>query len=91
MKTKGKLEAEISEAIIKFEQEYMGRGPEETKTYLIDDMILVGGILLLTPGFLTDLFGFTLMVPATRALMKNFVRTWMKHYVDKGQIRIHRY
>ncbi|MHB9068743.1 MAG: Na-translocating system protein MpsC family protein [Sedimentisphaerales bacterium] len=40
-KTKGQLEAQISEAIIKFEKEYMGRGPLETKTYIIDDMVLV--------------------------------------------------
>ena len=31
-KTKGQVEAEISEAIIKFEKEYMGRGPDETKS-----------------------------------------------------------
>ena len=41
MKTKGQLEAEISEAIIRFQKEYMGRGPEETKTTLVDDMVLV--------------------------------------------------
>ncbi|MBM4056215.1 MAG: DUF2294 domain-containing protein [Planctomycetes bacterium] len=40
-KTKGQIEAEISEAIIKFEKEYMGRGPLEAKTYIIDDLILV--------------------------------------------------
>lgn len=40
-KTKGQLEAEIGEAIIKFEREYMGRGPLETKTYIIDDFILI--------------------------------------------------
>jgi len=40
-RTKGQLEAQISEAIIKFEKEYMGRGPLETKTYIIDDMVLV--------------------------------------------------
>ena len=40
-KTKGQIEAEISEAVIKFEKEYMGRGPVETKTYILDDMILV--------------------------------------------------
>ncbi len=40
-KSKGQIEADISEAIIKFEKEYMGRGPEETKTYLIDDMIVI--------------------------------------------------
>jgi uncharacterized protein YbcI len=40
-KTKGQLEAEICEAVIKFEKEYMGRGPLETKAYIIDDMVLV--------------------------------------------------
>lgn len=40
-KTKGQLEAEICEAAIKFEKEYMGRGPLETKAYIVDDMILV--------------------------------------------------
>ena len=39
--TKGQLEAAISEAIIKFEVEYMGRGSEETRTYIINDMILI--------------------------------------------------
>ena len=40
-KTKGQLEAEICEAVIKFEKEYMGRGPLETKAYILDDMVLV--------------------------------------------------
>jgi uncharacterized protein YbcI len=40
-RTKGQLEAAISEAMIRFEKEHMGRGPLETKTYLIDDMIIV--------------------------------------------------
>jgi uncharacterized protein YbcI len=40
-RTKGQIEAEISEAIIRFEKEYMGRGPLETKSFIIDDMILV--------------------------------------------------
>jgi uncharacterized protein YbcI len=39
--TKGQAEAEISEAVIKFEKEYMGRGPLETKTYILDDLVLV--------------------------------------------------
>jgi uncharacterized protein YbcI len=40
-KTKGQYESEISEAVISFEKEFMGRGPLETKTYIIDDMVLV--------------------------------------------------
>ncbi|HUW62906.1 MAG TPA: DUF2294 domain-containing protein [Candidatus Bathyarchaeia archaeon] len=50
MKTKGQIEAEISTAIIRFEQEYMGRGPEETKTDLIDDLVLVRLYGVLTPA-----------------------------------------
>jgi len=40
-RSKGQVEAEISEAIIKFEKEYMGRGPLEAKTYMLDDLVLV--------------------------------------------------
>jgi uncharacterized protein YbcI len=48
--TKGQIEAQISEAIIKFEKEYMGRGPTETKTYVVKDMIFVRLKGVLTPA-----------------------------------------
>jgi uncharacterized protein YbcI len=40
-KTVGELEAEISRAFIQFEKEFMGRGPVETKTYIVDDLVVV--------------------------------------------------
>jgi uncharacterized protein YbcI len=40
-KTKGQVEAEISEAVTRFEKEFMGRGPLETRTYIMDDMVIV--------------------------------------------------
>ena len=49
-KSKGQIEAEVSEAIIKFEKEYMGRGPDETKTYFLDDMVVVRLQRVLTPA-----------------------------------------
>ena len=33
-------------------------------------LVLIGGALLLTPGFLTDALGFALMVPAFRELVR---------------------
>lgn len=39
--TKGKFEARISEAIVKFERDFMGRGPLEARTYIIEDMVVV--------------------------------------------------
>ncbi len=50
VKSKGQIEAGISEAIIKFEKEYMGRGPDETKTYIMDDIIVVRLRRVLTPA-----------------------------------------
>ncbi len=40
-KTKGQVEAQFSKAIIKFEREYLGRGPVEAKTHIHKDMIIV--------------------------------------------------
>lgn len=50
IKTKGQLEAEISEAIIRFEREYMGRGPEGARTYIMDDLVVVRLQGVLTPA-----------------------------------------
>jgi len=50
---------------------------------LIDGvMILVGGIVLLTPGFITDAIGFFLLLPPTRALIKTVVRSMMKNHLS---------
>ena len=49
-KTKGQIEALICESIIKFEKEYMGRGPTEIRTYIIKDMVFVRLKGVLTPA-----------------------------------------
>ena len=49
-KTRGQLEAEFTEAIIKFEKEYLGRGPLEARTFFIQNMILVRLRGVLTPA-----------------------------------------
>ncbi|MBN2627701.1 MAG: DUF2294 domain-containing protein [Spirochaetales bacterium] len=49
-KSKGKMEAEISDAVIRFEKEFMGRGPLETKSYILDDMVIVRLRDVLTPA-----------------------------------------
>lgn len=36
-------------------------------------MIILGGALLLTPGFITDAFGLVLLIPPTRALIRGFL------------------
>jgi uncharacterized protein YbcI len=50
VRTKGQLEADIGDAIAKFEKEYMGRGPLETSTYIVEDMVIVRLRGVLTPA-----------------------------------------
>ena len=49
-------------------------------------MILVGGILLLTPGFITDTLGFALLIPWTRALIKKWAQKKLTAMIERGQI-----
>jgi uncharacterized protein YbcI len=41
MKTQGEIEAAVCEGISRFKQEYMGRGPRDTRTFLIGDLLVV--------------------------------------------------
>jgi len=54
-------------------------------------MILVGGVLLLTPGFCTDLLGFSLLVPLTRDFYKVWLTKWLEKMAAGGQIHIRRF
>ena len=49
-KTRGQNEAEFTKAIIKFEKEYLGRGPLEARTFFLEDMIVVRLRGILTPA-----------------------------------------
>jgi uncharacterized protein YbcI len=48
--TKGQLEAKLSEAISKYEIEYIGRGPKQIRTHIIDDMLIVRVQGILSPS-----------------------------------------
>jgi len=50
VKTSGQLEAEIADAVTRFEKEFMGRGPTETRAFLLQDMALVRLRGVLTPA-----------------------------------------
>ena len=49
-RTRGALEDEFTKAIIRFEKEYLGRGPLEARSFFIKDMILVRLKGVLTPA-----------------------------------------
>ncbi len=63
------------------QQIILGQMPAEE---LIDSVLIcVAGVLLLTPGFLTDVFGFWMLIPPTRQLFKRWLRSRFYQYLRK--------
>lgn len=72
-KTKGELEAELTKEIVRVEKEYLGRGPIDARTHLINDMALVRlrGVLTLAEEKLAETQdGRTLVKDARRQLFE---------------------
>ncbi|GAX89475.1 FxsA family protein [Effusibacillus lacus] len=60
----------------------MGRPPGDA---LLDGVcVLAGGVLLLTPGFATDILGLVLLLPPTREPIKRVLRRWLEKQLSKG-------
>lgn len=49
-RTKTEIESAIRIAIIKFEQEFMGRGPDDVRTFVVRDLVVVRLKGVLTPA-----------------------------------------
>lgn len=73
--------------VLGFQQELAsGRLPHQT---LLDGVsVLVGGVLLLAPGFLTDLLGLALLFPATRRWIQARARRRLETAVQQGTVRM---
>lgn len=53
---------------------------------IIDGLcILIGGVVLLAPGFITDAIGFALLLPPTRNLIKPSIMRAIRNRMDRGQ------
>ena len=56
---------------------------------VLDGMaVLVGGALLLTPGFITDVFGLALLFTPTRRLVQAAARRWLERQIQTGAMRV---
>lgn len=51
-------------------------------------LIFVAGIVLLTPGFMTDAAGLLLLIPETRNIFKRYLKRKFDQMVQNGNIRM---
>lgn len=69
-------------------QEDASRGIVPSGPLVDGVLILAGGLLLLTPGILTDLVGFSLLIPPTRNAMKAHIRRRFEEKIRRGEYRV---
>ena len=65
----------------------LARGRLPTRVLLDGAAVLVAGAFLMTPGVLTDLAGFFLLLPPTRTLVAGWVQTRLAVAVARGTVR----
>jgi len=65
-------------------REELARGRLPAAQMLDGALVLVGGILLMTPGFFTDFLGIFFLVPVTRRLIKLWIGLWLQARLSRG-------
>lgn len=66
----------------------LSRGEMPTQTILEGVLVLVGSVLLLTPGFLSDLLGLVFLLPYTRMIIAHLLKKWLRHLISTGKITL---
>jgi UPF0716 protein FxsA len=60
------------------------------KDGLIDGLLIfVGGVLLITPGVLTDVAGLSMVMPLTRRPIAAMLRRWFERQVATGRVQVY--
>lgn len=55
--------------------------------HIIDGIcIIAGGILLFTPGFVTDIIGFLFVLPMTRKPFRALIKLYILNRISRGKI-----
>ena len=67
-------------------QDNLGRGVMPAEEMFNGAMILCGGVLLLTPGFVTDILGLSFLIPLTRNLYKKIIKKHIQKKFDHGDV-----
>ncbi len=71
-------------------REELGEGRLPAAQMMDGALVLIGGLLLLTPGFFTDFLGIFFLIPATRRLIKAWIGLWLQARLLRGRFPVRR-
>ncbi|MBW1771575.1 MAG: membrane protein FxsA [Deltaproteobacteria bacterium] len=72
-------------------RESLNRGEMPTEGLIDALLILLAGIVLLTPGFLTDIAGLLILLPQTRNRFKGWLIRKLENWINKNRVDIQFY
>jgi UPF0716 protein FxsA len=52
-------------------------------------LIFIGGLMLITPGILTDFAGLSMVMPPTRRVIAGAVRVWFERQITAGRVQVY--
>ena len=64
----------------------LARGELPTQSILDGICLFAGGLMLLTPGVLTDAAGFLLVLPPSRAVVRTRLQDWFRKKLHNGPV-----
>jgi UPF0716 protein FxsA len=74
--------------VMKRLREETAQGILPAESLLDGVFILIAGALLITPGMLTDFFGFLCLIPSFRRILKRYLWTRIKRSIEKGHMQV---
>ncbi|AWX54858.1 membrane protein FxsA [Brevibacillus brevis] len=69
-------------------QHQLSRGQMPTDSLIDGVLILIGGILLLLPGFVTDVIGLVFLIPYTRMIIRHLLKRWLWNLISSGRVQL---
>ncbi len=69
-------------------RENLSRGTMPASEIIDALLIFVAGVVLLTPGFVTDSLGFLLLIPQSRRGVKKWLARKFRDWIDRGDVHI---
>jgi len=74
--------------VIRTVQFQLSRGQMPTESLIDGALVLVGGVLLMSPGFFSDVAGILLLIPYTRLIVRHLLKKWLWSMIASGKIQL---
>lgn len=74
--------------VLRTVQFQLSRGQMPTETLMDGALVLAGGVMLMTPGFFSDVIGLLFLIPYTRLIVRHLLKRWLWSMISSGRIQM---